>query len=79
MRCPPGWPPPYAYREAVAVLKPLWKGSTARGRRRDQYKGGYGFNPFVTWLGRQLRKLDEERLRTRDAACLAAWNAAAYS
>lgn len=65
---------PYAYQEAVAVMTELWPGKKNRGARYDA-AGQPHFNPFVRWLGCNLKRLDPKRLRADEVACLAAWNA----
>jgi len=72
-----GRPKQDCYREAVSLLKKFWPGETSRGAKINQSSSGeyYRFRPYVQWLGKQLRILDPERLKTDNAACLAAWNA----
>lgn len=70
----PGRPKPHRYQEAVAVLRELWPDSRHRGVRYGP-DGQPRFNPFVRWLGSNLKRLDQENLRADEVACLAAWNA----
>lgn len=78
-----GRPADYACREAVATLSDLYKGShhKIRGAKVDVTNGGYAFNPYITWLGDQLMRVEDEvlpkgeRRMGLNEACLAAWNA----
>lgn len=70
----PGRAKPYRYLEAVAVLRELWPDNRHPGVRYGP-DGQPSFNPFVRWLGSNLKRLDPENLRADEVACLAAWNA----
>lgn len=74
-------------RLAVKVLRELYPGpddEKVRGAKANLTKsrdGNYAFNPYVTWLGEQLRRLEDEvlpkgeRRMSANEACLAAWKA----
>lgn len=70
----PGRPKPHRYQEAVAVLRELWPDNRHPGVRYGP-DGQPSFNPFVCWLGSKLKRLDPQKLRADEVACLAAWNA----
>ena len=81
------WQPPHeggkprheGYRAAIAVLSELYDGEKVRGSKENQTKeaGTYRFSDYVEWLGPHLRRLDPDRLRSDDAACVAAHSALA--
>lgn len=79
-------PIPTSCKMAVAVLSSLYDGPhpKVRGAKANVAKsreGNYAFNPYVTWLGQQLMRVEQEvlpkgeRRMSLDEACLAAWNA----
>lgn len=76
-----GRPTDYACREAVAVLGDHYNGSQIHGAKVDVTNGGSAFNPYITWLGQQLMRVEDEvlpkgeRRMSLNEACLAAWNA----
>lgn len=79
-------PIPKSCKMAVAVLSSLYDGDhpKVRGAKANltkSRKGNYAFNPYITWLGQQLMRIElevlhkGERRMSLEEACLAAWNA----
>lgn len=73
-------------RYAAKLLRELYPGDheKVRGAKANLTKkrdGNYAFNPYITWLGEQLCRAEDEALpkdarrMSQNEACLAAWNA----
>lgn len=69
-----GRPRPYAYREAVAVMRELRPGKKGP---RYTVAGEQANSEYESWLGANLKRLDPENLRADEVAWTAAWNALA--
>jgi hypothetical protein len=73
----------WSCQRAIDLLSDLYDGphQKLRGAKVDVTNGGYAFNPYITWLGKQLMSVEDEvlpkgeRRMSLNEACLAAWNA----